>query len=42
MLRAVENKIEILILSLFVGKKFEFSKNLNIVVILAYQLHNRI
>ena len=42
MLRAVENKIEIIILSLFVGKKLEFSKKFNIFVILAYELHNRI
>ena len=42
MLRTVENKIEIIILSLFVGKKLEFSKNFNIFVILAYELHNRI
>ena len=42
MLRAVENKIEIIILSLFVGKKLEFSKFFNIFVILAYKLHNRI
>jgi hypothetical protein len=42
MLRVVENKIEIIILSLFVGKKLEFSKNVNIFVILAYELHNRI
>ena len=42
MLRTVENKIEIIILSLFVGKKLEFSKNFNIFVILAYELHNEI
>ena len=42
MLRTVENKIEITILSLFVGKKLEFSKLFNIFVILAYELHNRI
>ena len=42
MLRTVENKIEIIILSLFVGKKLEFSKNFNIFVILAHELHNRI
>ena len=42
MLRTVENKIEIIILSLFVGKKLEFSKKFNIFVILAYELHNRI
>ena len=42
MLRTVENKIEIIILSLFVGKKLEFSKNFNIFVILAYELHNKI
>jgi hypothetical protein len=42
MLRTVENKIEIIISSLFVGKKLEFSKIFNIFVILAYELHNRI
>ena len=42
MLRTVENKIEIIILSLFVGKKLEFSKNFNFFVILAYELHNKI
>ena len=42
MLRAVENKIEIIILSLFVGKKLEFSKKINIFVIFVYELHNRI
>ena len=41
-LRTVENKIEIIILSLFVVKKLEFSKNFNIFVILAYELHNKI
>jgi len=41
-LRSVENEIEIVILSFFVGKKLEFSKNFNIFVILAYELHNRI
>ncbi len=39
-LRAVENKIEIIILSVFVGKKLKFSKYFNIFVILAYELHN--
>ena len=42
MLRTVENKIEINILSLFVGKKLEFSKKFNVFVILGYELHNRI
>ena len=42
MLRTVENKTEISDLSLFVRKKLEFSKNFNIFVILAYELHNRI
>ena len=42
MLRTVENKIEIVILSFFVGKKLEFSKFFNIFVILAYELHNKI
>ena len=42
MLRTVENKIEIIILSLFVGKKLEFSKNFKIFVVLAYELHNKI
>ena len=42
MLRAVENKIEILILSLFVGKKFEFSKFFKFFVILVHELHNKI
>ena len=42
MLRTVENKIEIVILSFFVGKKLEFSKFFNIFVILAYELHNEI
>ena len=41
-LRTVENKIEINILSLFVGKKLEFSKKFNVFVILGYELHNRI
>ena len=39
MLRAFENKLEIIILSLFVGKKLELSK---IFVIHAYDLCNRI
>ena len=34
MLRTVENKIEIINLSLFVGKKLEFSKDFNIFVTL--------
>ena len=42
MLRTVENKTEIIDLSLFVGKKLEFSKNFNFFVILAYELHNKI
>jgi hypothetical protein len=42
MLRTVENKTEIINLSLFVGKILEFSKKFNILVILAYKLHNRI
>jgi hypothetical protein len=42
MLRTVENKTEIINLSLFVGKILEFSKKFNIFVILAYKLHNRI
>ena len=42
MLRAVENKIEIIILSLFVGKKLEFSKDFNVFVTLAYELRNKI
>ena len=42
MLRTVENKIEITILSFFVGKKLEFSKIFNIFVVLAYELHNKI
>ena len=42
MLRTVENKTEIIILSFFIGKELEFSKNFNIFVILAYELHNRI
>jgi hypothetical protein len=42
MLRTVENKTEIINLSLFVGKILEFSKKFNIFVILAYELHNRI
>ncbi len=37
MLRTVENKTEIINLSLFVGKKLEFSNNFNIFVILAYE-----
>ena len=40
MLRTVENKTEIIDLSLFVGKTLEFSKNFNLFVILAYYLHN--
>ena len=42
MLRTVENKTEIIDLSLFVGKKLEFSKKFNFFVILAYELHNKI
>ena len=42
MLRTVENKIKIVILSFFMGKKLEFSKFFNIFVILAYELHNKI
>ena len=42
MLRTVENKTEIINLSLFVGKKLEFSKHFNFFVILAYELHNKI
>ena len=42
MLRTVENKTEIINLSLFVGEKLEFSKNFNFFVILAYELHNKI
>ena len=42
MLRTVENKTEIIDLSLFVGKKLEFSKFFNFFVILAYELHNKI
>ena len=42
MLRTVENKTEIIDLSLFVGKKLEFSKFLNFFVILAFELHNKI
>ena len=41
-LRTVENKTEIIDLSLFVGKKLEFLKDFNFFVILAYELHNRI
>jgi hypothetical protein len=39
MLRTVENKTEIINLSLFVGKTLEFSKKFKIFVILAYKLH---
>lgn len=42
MLRTVENKTEISNLSLFVRKKWEFSKNFNFFVILAYELHYKI
>ena len=42
MLRAVDNKIEIIIFSLFVGKKLEFSKKFDIFVILAYELDNKV
>ena len=42
MLRTVENKTEIINLSLFVGEKLEFSKIFNFFVILAYELHNKI
>ena len=42
MLRTVENKTEIIDLSLLVGKKLEFSKNFNFFVILAYELHHKI
>ena len=42
MLRTVENKTEIIDLSLLVGKKLEFSKKFNFFVILAYELHNKI
>ena len=42
MVRTVENKIEIIILSFFVCKKSEFSKIFNISVILAYELHDKI
>ena len=41
MLRTVENKTEIINLSLFVGEKLEFSKIFNFFVILAYELHNK-
>ena len=42
MLRTVENKTEIIDLSLFVGKILEFSKIFNFFVILAYELHYKI
>ena len=42
MLRAAENKLKIIILSLFVNKKLEFSKFFNIFVILTYEFLNRI
>ena len=42
MLRTVENKIEIIILSLFEVKKLEFFRNINIFVKLAYELPTRI
>ena len=40
-LRTVENETETIDLSLFVGKKLEFSKKNNFFVILAYELHNK-
>ena len=41
-LRTVENKTEIIDLSLFLGKKLEFSKNFNFFAILVYELHRKI